>query len=405
MNYQSLKNNMMNKTNKIIYLDNAAALKVDKRVIDYFNEQIFKCYFNQEAIHSAAYNLRSEITTAEDKLSSFFTNKKKSLKALWGDSGTSVINAFFRSPFFEGGNIVSTNMEHASISETIKRCKNSELRIWKNSFKVSSKQKNSAELFDIKELENLIDKDSKALVLHHIHSELGYIENLNKISSAVKKINPHTLIIVDGIQSVGKIPIDKELFDNNLIDAITVSGYKTGSFGGAAIIYRDINSELFSEFFKNMRNKDHAISRANPTEVLTLVKSVDILYNEMVENYKHVTLLRDYVYNELKNIVLFNNRKIKFLIPIENCSPYIFYFILPEIQGAVIVRMLAMENIFISSGSACEAETNEVSKTLQNLEVSKDLAYGALRISFSSRTSLNDVEIFVEKFKNILKNY
>ncbi len=405
MNYQSLKNNMMNKTNKIVYLDNAAALKIDKRVIDYFNEQVFKCYFNQEAIHSAAYNLRSEIVDAEEKLLGFFTNQKKSLKVLWSDSGTSVINIFFRSPFFEGGNIISTNMEHASISETIKRCNNSTLRIWKNSFKISQQQKKNQELFDIKSLENLIDQDTKAVVLHHIHSELGYIENLNKIGSAVKKINPHTLVIVDGIQSVGKVPIDKALFDNKLIDAITLSGYKTGSFGGAAIVYRDINNEFFSEFFKNMRNNDHAISRANPTEVLTLVKSVELLYNELDDNYNHVGLLRDYVYNKLKEIVLFNKRKIKFPIKVENCSPYILYFILPEIQGAVIVRMLAMENIFISSGSACEAETNEISKTLQNLEVTKDLSYGALRVSFSSKTSLGDVEIFVEKFKNILENY
>ena len=404
---------MKNNLNKVIYFDNAAALKPDPRVIDYFKKTVSNCYFNQEAIHSAAYDLRSKIENAEKSLINLFSDvkigefgvKKSNFKVLWGDSGTSVIHTYFSSPFFSLGNIVTTNLEHASISEGIKNSCNCELKFWQNSLKYNKNISITESLFDINCLKKLINNETKALVIHHVHSELGYIEDLRKIGVAVKEINPKTLVVVDAIQSVGKISMEKELLDSGYIDALTISGYKTGSFGGAAILYRDVDVDCFSSYFQKLRASKHVISRPNPVETLCLVKSLELLFDELEVNFNTIKSLRDYLYNELKCIKLFNGKKVEFLVNKDNCSPYILYFVLPGIQAAVILRMLAAENIYVSSGSACEAETNVVSKTLHSLNVPRDYYYGALRISFSSKTTLEEIKIFIDKLKISLENY
>ncbi|UDQ96487.1 aminotransferase class V-fold PLP-dependent enzyme [Lentisphaerota bacterium WC36G] len=411
---------MINNSNQMVYLDNAAAMKPDAQVIKFFNDNVFVNYCNQEAIHTAAYDLRTKISEAEQQLINCFSkrNKKKiahnsvqnsSLKVLWNNSGSSAIATFLSSPFFRNGNIICTNLEHASITESIKNCSQCELRIWKNSLKYQQLQSinsnSELSLFDIETLNSLVDEDSKAVIIHHVHSELGVIENIEKIASAVKKINNNTLVIIDSIQSVGKILINSNFFDENLIDALVISGYKTGSFGGGALVYRDVKPNKMSEFFKFQRSGTHTLGRVNPLEALTLVESVKISLNELGENLKKISSLRDYLFQKLSEIILFNGKKIMFLINKEHCSPYICYFVMPGVQSAVILRMLSAENIMVSSGSACEAETSQMSKTLQAIAVPKDFGFGALRVSFGKSTTFAEVELFVDKLKNCLKNY
>ena len=89
----------------------------------------------------------------------------------------------------------------------------------------------------------------------------------------------------------------------------------------------------------------------------------------------------------------------------EETTPYILQIIFPNYDGAVLAGLLAEEDIMVSSGSACLAESKTPSKALKELNFSKQELFSTLRLSFSPSNTIQEAEIFIEKLAQIIKNY
>ena len=190
-------------------------------------------------------------------------------------------------------------------------------------------------------LHSLIDEQTKAVVIHHINSETGLIQDLTAVGNMILKCNKKTLFIADTIQSAGKIMIP---WQEAKLDFVLISGHKTGAPGGAAAVFTEkkVSADFkFNNYFKNLRTVEHLKSRPVPAIVFALVKSVETLYEMMQENYGKAVELNNLIRKRVNELKLFNNKKIIFPAKKDLATPYIINFIMPGIQSAVIVRMLS----------------------------------------------------------------
>ena len=105
---------------KLIYLDNAAAAKPFKEVVDSFHNDLLNSYFNQEAVHIAAYGLKQKINKAGEKLAEIITGDCKN-NILWSESGSALINEIFSADYFKDGNVITTEAEHPAIHAALNR--------------------------------------------------------------------------------------------------------------------------------------------------------------------------------------------------------------------------------------------------------------------------------------------
>ena len=92
-------------------------------------------------------------------------------------------------------------------------------------------------------------------------------------------------------------------------------------------------------------------------------------------------------------------------VPADNSAVNILHIILPGYQAGVLVRMFSAEGIMLSSGSACQSESDEPSLVLQALKYSKSDSYSGLRISIAGSNTMEEAETLLVKLEKILKNY
>ncbi len=372
----------------MIYLDNAASVPITSDILDLFKQNTINCFANQEAIHSEAYNVRNLLKKAEKKLSSYVSEENDNIKVQWGASGTDCLNLTLRHPF--KGNIITTSVEHSALNEAITRKNNCEVR------KVRISQNG---IIDLNHLNELIDAKTSLLAIHQIHSETGVIQPLCEVRKIMDRHNSKAKFLVDTIQSAGKINIP---FDDAKIDFAYIAAHKIGAPAGGLIIYRDTDN--FAQFFNDLRTKEHSIGRAEPSLELTLIEKFIQTCDNSNLLYKKISTYNEQLREELINIKLFKD-KIFFPVPNHLASPFILNFIVPNYQAGVLLRMCSDQNIMISSGSACEAETNKPSKVLTAMGYNKQLAFASLRLSMWEETTQDNINNFITIFNNIIKNY
>ncbi len=359
----------------MIYFDNAAAMCPVPEVLDYFRQCSERCFANQEAGHGAGYELRRELSQAEDALA--LTLAGKPFKTAWADSGTGLCNMVAALPVLKGGNIVTTPLEHPALIAALSRS-GAEIRLL-------PLLKNG--LVDWEKGAALLDSKTRLIALFHVQSELGLIQEYPQL----RELAPKALLMYDTVQSVGKMPLPEA-------DMLTVSGHKLGAPGGAALVYNP--AKISPAEFEAMRSRNYLFGRIEPATALTLAHAVRRRTDD-----SEIRKINEFLRRELTAKPLPNGRYAQTTIPAENASPYILHLFLPGYQGQVLVRMLSESGIYLSSGSACQAESDRPSPALTALGFSRTDGYSGLRLSFSESNTMEEAALFADTFRKAVAGY
>jgi len=162
---------------------------------------------------------------------------------------------------------------------------------------------------------------------------------------------------------------------------------------------------LLKEKINILRKKEYLIGKSNIVQAAALVLSVQVNSIKQIESIEQVRQVNDFLRQRLDGMLLPNGRKCVFTVPEKDSAVNILHFILPGYQAGVLVRMFSAADIMLSSGSACQSESDEPSAVLQALNYSKSDSYSGIRLSFSGKNTLEEAEIFVQKLEKILKDY
>ncbi|MBO5959420.1 MAG: aminotransferase class V-fold PLP-dependent enzyme [Lentisphaeria bacterium] len=230
--------------------------------------------------------------------------------------------------------------------------------------------------------------------LHFVQPETGVIQDL---ASLQKHLIHNTLLLVDAVQGIGKIPFD---FPAVKPDFLIFSGQKLGVLSGAGIICR----KKFAGAFRKLRQEEHRIGRVPPPVIIQLADALAVWYGKMDERMTAAKRLNDLLFTELEKEI---GGKFRKTVPATvKTSPYIAHILLQNgYQGAIVSRALSGYGIVTASGSACDAETKEPSAALQWMKVPKQEIWNALRISFSPLNDEDGVRHLAGKLREILAQY
>ncbi|HMB26095.1 MAG TPA: aminotransferase class V-fold PLP-dependent enzyme, partial [Patescibacteria group bacterium] len=95
--------------------------------------------------------------------------------------------------------------------------------------------------------------------------------------------------------------------------------------------------------------------------------------------------------------------QIKFNGDLKSQLPNIINISFFKAEGESILMMLDMEDIYVSTGSACSSGTLQPSHVLTAMGVSPEWSHGSIRISLGRFNSLEEVDIFLQKINPIIK--
>lgn len=363
----------------IHYFDNCATTRVDDDVLQILTEYSAQNYFNPSARSSFSLNIANDIASARSVIAKKLGAKSEELVFVSG--GTEADNlAILGSLRSKKGNVVVTPIEHSAVYNTVMELSN-------RGYEVRFANVLSDGHIDVDDLVSKVDSNTLLACFMHVSNETGAINDVKRINSLVKSVNGKTVTFSDGVQAVGKIPVNLRYLG---VDLYSFSGHKFHASKGVGCLYVKAGVRLNPTLYGGGQERN---LRSGTEYVGGIVGMSTALQNAELRMAKNAVR-----YEQFKQII----REKLSPIPnwrencIENVSPAIMSLAFADVKGEVLLHMLEQFDIVVGAGSACSSKSKQ-SRLSKTIGLSDSYAEGVLRVSFSKYNTLPEAELLADK--------
>ena len=370
----------------IHYFDNCATTRVDDEVFASLQHYATTQYYNPSARSSFSLKVANEIAAAREKLAKVLGASPEEI--LFTSGGTESDNlAICGSLRAKKGNIVVTASEHSAVYNTVMHLKD-------RGYEIRIANTLADGHIDVRDFLSKIDAETQLACFMHVNNETGAINDVKQINAFVKRINARTITFSDGVQAVGKIPVNVRALG---VDLYSISGHKFhGSKGtGALFVKKGLNLSPLVQGGgqeKGIRSGTEYVGG-----IIALPTALEIAVSHIQSNTTNFNQYKQIIRSQLADIPNWKENCT------QNCSPAIMSLAFADIKGEVLLHMLEEFDIIVGTGSACSSK-NKQSRIAKAIGLDPNYSEGVLRISFSKYTTLDEVQLLAEKLAFCVKS-
>ncbi|MBI5372392.1 MAG: IscS subfamily cysteine desulfurase [Sphingobacteriales bacterium] len=371
-----------------IYLDHNATTPCDPRVVEAMIPYFTNNFGNAASRnHPFGWQAEEAVDYAREQVAKLIGADPKEIIFTSGatEGDNLAIKGVFEMYASKGNHIITCNIEHKAVLDT---CKHVE----KEGGEVTYLKVKDNGLIDLAELEAAIKPNTILIAIMYANNEIGTIMPMKEISAIARRHG--VLLFSDATQAVGKIPVD---VNKDGIDLLAFSAHKMyGPKGVGALYVRRKNPrvKVTAQIDGGGHERGMRSGTLNVPGIVGFGKACEICLNEMEEETKRVSQLRDKLQNALLKIEeSYLNGDIAHKLPhVTN-----IYFKYVEGEG---LMMGFNKNIAVSSGSACTSASLEPSYVLKALGLGDDLAHSSLRFGLGRFTTEEQIDYTIEQVTN-----
>jgi len=369
-----------------IYLDNAATTKPSKEVIESIYNSMENFYANPSSFHKLGTECNKKLDECRYEIAKTINCSKDEIYFTAGGSDGN--NFILRGLSKENLHIITTSFEHSSVKNTINYLE-------KKGVKVTYLSLDSNGLINMDQLKAAMTKDTILVSIMHVNNEIGSIQNLKEIGESIKLISTRAKFHVDAVQGYGKLSIDVKAMK---IDSLSVSAHKFNGPKGVGFCYLAKGISPIPSIIGGAQEKGLRAGTENLPGIIGLTVAAKDKLNKLTENYTKAHEIKEYMITKLSQV-----EDIKINSPIdESFSPYILNVSFRGVRGETLLHFLSEEDIFVSTGSACTSKSKSGvlgSHVLESMGLTQKEIEGAIRFSFSSSTTLEEIDKTIEVLK------
>ena len=368
----------------MIYLDNCATTKPYKEVLETFVEVNDNYYGNPASINKFGKTTNKLLDAARKQVADILKVKKETIyftSCATESNNIAIIGSVEHKKDF-GNRIIVSKIEHPSVLETYRELE-------RRGFILDYLNVDSNGLIDLNHLKSLLTKETILLSVMHVNNVYGGVQPIKEIVELLKEY-PKVHFHVDGVQGVLKKEIN--LSD---IDSYSISAHKFHGIKGVGVLYLKSRRTVHNITFGGDQENGLRSGTVNVAGAVSLAKALRLSYERTPDVLKKHREFKKLIINELDSInhVVINS-------PLDdNYVDSIINISLPKIKGEAIVNSLNERGIMVSTTSACSSKTFHLNEALYARGLSKENIEGSIRVSFSYKTKLEEIKIFVKVFK------
>lgn len=373
----------------MIYLDNAASTKPKQEVIDVMVESMKENFANADAIHEFSHKIAQKIKKSRKIVGDFLgvDGNRIFFTAGGGDGNNLLLQGIIEANSRTKKHLITTKIEHPTVFENFRYYE-------QKGFEVDYLDIDKEGYVDTEQLKNLLREDTLIVSIGAVNSETGAIQNLEEIGKIIKEKSKDIYFHTDFVQGLGTVDIK---FDEIPVDAITMSGHKIYAPKGIGAIYLKKDVKVMN-VVKGENSENGIVKRTMPTELIfAFTKAVELLQKNYKNDMKKIQELKEKFAEEIeKNI---ENVKFNSGFDIKKSSPKILNVSFKGAKGEVLTHFLGMNEIYVSTGSACSSKTGN-SRILEAMKLDPSEINGAIRFSFSIYNTLEEISEVVTVLKS-----
>lgn len=372
-----------------VYLDHSATTPVRSEVLEamlpYFNER----YGNASSIHGFGREAKVALEEARERVAEVLG--AASSEIFFTSGGTEADNLAIKGVAFanrkKGKHIITSRIEHHAVLESCKF-------IEKEDFEVTYLPVDYQGLVNPEDLSKAIRDDTTLVSVMHANNEVGVIQPVEELCKITKQKGAY--FHTDAVQSVGKIPIDVQKLN---LDMLSASGHKIYGPKGIGAIYIRKGVRITPLSHGGHHERSRRAGTENLPAIVGFAKALELLSQEMDDQYKHLEKLSQALYQKLvetiPDVILHGDptRRV----------PHIMNLSFKGVEGESVILSLDMKGVAVASGSACTSGTLEPSHVLSAMGIAPEIAQGAVRFSFGKDNTMNDVEYVASILPEIIQ--
>ncbi len=374
-----------------IYMDHHATTPVDPRVFQemapYFTERFGNAASRN---HKFGWDAETGVTKARAQIAALIGADPKEIIFTSGatESNNLALKGIAEMYREKGDHIITQVIEHRAILDTCKRLE-------KMRFRVTYLPVDKMGLVDLEQLKAAITDKTILISIMAANNEIGTIFPVAEIGKMAKERG--VLFHVDAAQGIGKMPIDVQAMG---IDLLSLTAHKIyGPKGVAALYVRKQNPRvrLSPQMDGGGHERGMRSGTLNTPGIVGFGKACELAGAEMVEEGRRLARLRDRLHKGITAVlddVYLNGHPTQRLSGNLNVS-------FAYVEGESI--LMGINDVAVSSGSACTSSTLEPSYVLKALGVGDDLAHSSIRFGLGRFNTEEEVDYVIGRVVEVIK--
>ena len=375
-----------------IYMDNHATTPLDPRVLEAMMPYLTGIFGNAASRnHSFGWEAEQGVDKAREQIAKLIGATAKEI--IFTSGATESTNLAIKGVaemYRERGNHIITQMtEHKATLDTCKRLE-------KSGFRVTYLPVQADGLIDIEDLKRAMDSETILVSIMYANNEIGVVQPIAEIGKLCheKGVIFHT----DAVQAVGKIPVNVQT-DN--IDLLSLSGHKIYGPKGVGALYvrrRNPRVQLAEQINGGGHERGMRSGTLNVPGIVGLGAACEICQNEMAAEAKREQELRDYLKAKLEKALdyVHVNGNMEHHLPGNLNMSFVY------VEGESL--LMGINDIAVSSGSACTSATLEPSYVLKALGLGDDVAHSSIRFGLGRFNTKAEVDYVSDKIINVVQH-
>jgi len=374
---------------KTIYLDNAAAARMDESVLEAMRPYFFETYAvaTSEFGYSSGIEAREALDKARQGIASRMIARSDEI--VFTSGGAESSNMALKGVALalggkKGKHLIVSAIEDFPVLHSARALE-------RQGFEITFLGVDSDGLVDLDRLREAITGETILVSIQHANQEIGTVQDIAGIGAICRE--KEVLFHTDGTHTFARLPLR---MDETPADLVTLSAHTIHGPKGVGALYVRQKTPLakwmdggFQEFDLRggMENIPGAVGFARAVELTTdeetgrLQAMRDVLIDRMLREIPDATL---------------NGHRWKRLPQNANIT---YHFV----EGESITLHLDMRGIAVSTGSACFSRSLEASHVIMAIGGDHERAHGSIRFTFGRFNTMEDVDLVVRQMADVVE--
>jgi cysteine desulfurase len=365
-----------------IYFDHNATTQLDSRVLDAMLPWLQQQTGNPTSRHGFGRSARDAIEHARTQVAQAcgaYANQ-----VIFTGSGTEANNFAIKGMAVSqpASQILTSAIEHPCVSRPALAMQT----LGYTSQKIAVDNQGKVDLVQFK---NQLKTPTGLVSVMLANNETGVVQHVAEIAQLARANG--ALMHTDAVQALGKIELN---FTDLNVHAMTVSSHKIHGPQGAAALILDKRVDIQPLLEGGGQERGLRSGTENVAAIVGFGVACELAANNVASYQAHTQALRDQFEQGLAalKVSIFGNQVAR----LSNTS----FFAVNDIEGETLVMALDRQGYAVASGSACSSDSTEPSHVLLAMGIHADIARGAVRVSFSAKSTAQQVADFLAILNN-----
>lgn len=373
----------------MIYLDNNATTRVAPEVLDAMRPYLDQVFGNPSSAHALGREMKRAVEQSREQVASLIGAADVS-EIVFTSCGSESDNWAIRGVLAtqpDKKHIITTLVEHEAVRNLCRLLET-------EGYEVTWLGVDQNGELDFADLRSALRPDTALVSIMLANNETGVLFPIEEIGTVVRE-NSDAAFHVDGVQAVGKIPIDLK---NTAVDLFALSGHKLHAPQGIGALYIRSGISLPPFIVGGGQEQGRRAGTSAVPNIVALGAACRLARED--DGHTRIEQLRNRLEDEILKTI--PNARLNGVADRPKRLPNTSNISFAYVDGQNILMHLDQAGICVSTGSACHSTTHESSPTLRAMNVPYPVAQGSIRFSVGRFNTEEEIETTLSVLPGII---